>query len=477
MADDRLPCSGHGATIPRGLSSPDPAGGRGRFGRMFPRLPVRALDARAIDALLAILGSREIPENDDLPAGYTYVAQFVDHDVTFDPSSLQQQEDDPDAHVNFRTPRLDLDSVYGSGPVDQPYLYEWTGDPRDRGVKLLVRRHRRRRERPYFDLPRNDEGRALTGDPRNDENLILAQLHLLFIHFHNKVVDVLRGDDDAPTGPALFRAARRAVRWHYQWMVLRDLLPRVVGDTTMQQALETGERHGRRCLHWQDEPFIPVEFSAAAYRFGHSMVRPTYRMNTAEQGVPIFPLVSAPERSLRGFRHLPKEFVVEWQHFFDVGGAIAQRSMAIDPTISRRLFELPADVGTDGAPSLPRLNLMRAAQLGLPAGPDVARAMGHDPLDASALRLGTVPITEDVRDALLAGAPLWFYVLAEAAALCAGTHLGPVGGRIVAEVLLGLVEADPNSYLHATPAFTPRFGSDSEFTMADLVRFAWPEPG
>jgi hypothetical protein len=475
MAGETRPGAVHGGTVPRGLRTAEAADGSGgRFGRMFPDLSPVALDDRAIDALVRILRRPDVPENHDVPAGYTYVGQFVDHDITFDPSSLQQKDDDPAAHVNFRTPRLDLDSVYGSGPLGQPYLYEWNGAQRDQGVKLLVTLRDPKGPKPFFDLPRNAEGRALTGDPRNDENLILAQLHLLFLHFHNRVVDDLRDEHPRLHGAALFSEARRLVRWHYQWMVVHDFLPKIVGEDTMRSLVATAPADRR--LRWEGDPWIPAEFSGAAYRFGHSMVRPIYTVTADEVDVPIFALRSDPRRSLRGLRPLPPEFVIEWHRFFALGGSGLQSSMAIDTVISRRLFELPPDVGTDGMAELPRMNLLRAAQLELPAGPDVARAMGHERLDAAQLMLDDAPIDDDIREALLAGAPLWYYVLCEAAALRGGRCLGPVGGGIVGEVLLGLIEADPSSYMHAPSPWTPRLGSDGDFTMPDLVRYAAPPP-
>jgi hypothetical protein len=107
-------------------------------------------------------------DNQNLPAAYTYLGQFVDHDITFDPTSLQQQVNDPDALTDFRTPRYDLDSLYGRGPDDSPYLYEWT-DPRFRGIKLLAGRNPDAdvdgTPLTRQDLPRNEQGRALIGDP------------------------------------------------------------------------------------------------------------------------------------------------------------------------------------------------------------------------------------------------------------------------------------------------------------------------
>jgi hypothetical protein len=449
---------------------------------MFPGLPPGELSDDTIDEVVDRLfaGAGDLRENPDIPAGYTYLGQFVDHDLTFDPSSLGQKTGDPQAIVDFRTPRLDLDSMYGSGPADQPFLYEWT-DAHDRGVKLLVERRRRPVDaapKPYFDLPRNAQGRALIGDPRNDENLIVAQLHLLFMQFHNAVVDHLRDEDLA--GPALFREARRVVRWHYQWIVTHDFLARVAGAElagSLVDAAVTGAGGERRCFCWDGEPFMPVEFSGAAYRFGHSMVRPGYFVNAEDISFSILPLSPA-KLGLRGLRRLPSHLVIDWRRFFELAQSPRgpQSSTRIDPVIARRLFELPSDIGTDGAPQLPRLNLLRARRLRLPSGPDVARAMGIEPLDAAGLQLERFA-SASVREALLRAAPLWYYVLCEADAFHEGKQLGPVGGRIVAEVLVGVLEGDPASYVHAPSAWTPTLpcAKPGDFTMSDLVRFTHPE--
>jgi len=447
---------------------------------MFPCLPVRVLSEEALEALVTKLLdlSPGVSPNDDIPAGYTYLGQFVDHDLTFDPSSLGQKSGDPQAIVDFRTPRLDLDSVYGSGPSDQPYLYEWA-DESDRGVKLLVE-HVAAAPKPYCDLPRNAQGRALIGDPRNDENLIVAQMHLLFIRFHNAVVECVRCEEGL-AGPALFRRAQQIVRWHYGWIVTHDFLGRVAGHDLaggLVDAAVTGEGDGRRCFCWEGEPFMPVEFSGAAYRFGHSMVRPGYNVNSPDVGFPILPL-SPTKLGLRGLRRLPPELVIDWRFFFAIGDEPPQQpqpSMRIDTTIATRLFDLPSDIGTDGQPQLPLLNLLRARRLRLPAGPDVARAMGIEPLDAAGLQLQDIA-SPTIRDELLRAAPLWYYVLCEAQALHEGMQLGPVGGRIVAEVLVGLLEGDPASYVHASPAWRPTLerAAPDDFAMSDLVRFTHPE--
>ena len=234
--------SSHGTSPPRGLSSvPRSSIDRGRYGRMFRNL--RPYTPR--DSTLRKLAESMLPgpptgppgpappiqpgENPDIPAGYTYVGQFVDHDITFDPSSVLQRRNDPDAIVNFRTPRFDLDSIYGSGPDDQPFLYD-----RDDPWKLLIGRNVGDDEEPE-DLPRNAQGLALIGDPRNDVHVILTQLTLAFLRFHNAVVDHLRAEN-VPDAE-LFAEAQRLTRWHYQWVVVEDFLKRTVGVDVLRRVL------------------------------------------------------------------------------------------------------------------------------------------------------------------------------------------------------------------------------------------------
>ena len=451
VADERA--GRHGATVPRGQAADPP---RGRFGRMFPALQPCDIGDEAIEALAEWIGSAErppSPENHHIPAGYTYLGQFVDHDITFDPTSSLDRLNDPHALVNFRTPRLDLDSVYGAGPVAQPFLY----DKSSRELRLLVG------DKKVRDLPRNQQDRALIGDARNDENAIVAQLHLLFIRFHNTVVDELIDERQVPEGER-FEAAQRIVRWHYQWIVLHDFLERVVGEQMAKAALSE-----RRFFRWRREPFIPVEFSGAAYRFGHSMVRARYSIKRRAEGVktlqtfPLFP-------DLEGRGALEESHVIDWERFFELprapGQPRVQPSLAIDTRISAPLMRLP-----EGDPVLPRRNLLRGRALGLPSGQDIACVMHEPPLTEEQLQLDEIDNAK-LRDEIRASTPLWYYILCEAASERGGSsaHLGPVGGRIVAEVLAGLVEGDPQSYLNLEPNWQPsELGGD--FTMADLVTF------
>ena len=215
-------------------------------------------------------------------AGFTYLGQFIDHDLTLDVTSLELAQPNAERIRNFRTPFLDLDQVYGGGPNLSPFLYEMHGPPGNERF-LIGMTGKRRSEGPDIpsspdDLPRNAKGIALVGDPRQDENLIIAQLHVAFLKFHNRVMDELdkggkgKFQSVGPAGATRFEQARRLVTWHYQYIVLHEFLGAVID----QKVLEDVQR---KCVAPADGSGsfqIPIEFSAAAFRFGHSMVRDTY---------------------------------------------------------------------------------------------------------------------------------------------------------------------------------------------------------
>jgi hypothetical protein len=476
---DRPDAARHGLATPRDLAAFEGVR-EGRFGRMFASLPVRAPSPAAIDELAADLkrlaGGRQ---NRAIPAGYTYLAQFVDHDITFDTTSQLGRPNDPDELPNARTPRLDLDSLYGSGPVDQPYLYDWSGAAHG-GAKLLLDAHPGDERLATFDLPRNSAGRALIGDPRNDENLIVCQLHALFARFHNAVVERLAAASPQPRGAALLEAARRAVRHRYQAVVLHDLLPKLLGAPAP----------ARRFYEWRGRPFIPVEFSAAAYRCGHSMVRPDYIVRDSPGGAgdpPSIPILALGDDAgeldhLGGFRPVPRALQIQWKHFFASDpGTAPQVAQLVDEHLVAPLYRLPArfardlpdDEGDATTTSLARLNLLRGHALGLPAGQDVARALAIEPLAPERLFANVATVSPSALQELSGATPLWFYVLREAEQLGErGKHLGPVGGAIVGEVLTALVENDPESFLHAEPVEVAGLArAGTQFTMVDVVRF------
>lgn len=458
---------GHGFELRGLVYLPLSARQEGRFGRMFRLPPFVPSNERIaeIAALMVEAGGANL-NNPAIPAGYTYLGQFIDHDLTFDPASSLERQNDPDALINFRTPRFDLDNLYGRGPADDPFLYDKTSD----GSKLLIGHHD-----DEDDLPRNAQDTALIGDPRNDENIFVSALHLTMLKFHNKVVDLVAADPTLRRGSeTVFEAAQRIVRWHYQWVVIHDFLRRVVGEETFGAVLdESGPlpEVNRRFFRWRDTPFMPVEFAVAAYRFGHSMVRPRYRLNTlvgSNGGLPIFPaddsVTDNPLAHFGGFRILPPFWTIEWARFFEVDAAGAdgrQQARLIDTQLAPPLTDLPREVAVNPN-SLILRNLTRGARFLLPSGQDVARRVGADVLSDADLELpGAGP------------APLWYYVLKEAGVQAQGHHLGQTGGRIVAEVFLGLLEADASSYLHNQPDWKPFLpaATTGDFTMPDLIAF------
>ncbi len=450
----------HGGSRPRGLDSvPRSTSYDGRYGRMFRELPPFAPTDAALkklaDSMTDVAGADG--DNPDIDSGYTYLGQFVDHDITFDPVSSLDRVNDPDALNTFRTPRFDLDCLYGRGQADSPYLYDQE-DP----ASLLVGRNTSREDEPV-DLPRNQQGRALIGDPRNDVHFIVSQLHLAFIRFHNAVVDHLRFQVEPA---ALFEEARQVVTWHYQWVVVHDFLVRLVGPELLGEVLVTAPRSGKAravlsYFTWRTRPFVPVEFSAAAYRFGHSMVRGDYRINDTLEVLPILTDIRVANRlqHLGGFRTLPKDWSVQWKHLFTTGEGPPQPSRRIDTRLAEPLRKLPPLVDRDRR-SLGLLNMMRGRALQLPSGQAVAGAMGT--------------AVDDAQLRLTGETPLWFYLLREAEILSDGRRLGPTGGRIVAEVLIGLLKGDPSSFLRQQPAWRPELPSaePGHFTMVDLLRFA-----
>jgi hypothetical protein len=466
--------SRHGIFEPRGINAPRSRfHERGTFGRLFPSLPAFLPDPQQLIELGKPGGvmdpaAEQNVDNPATPAGFTFLGQFIDHDITFDPTSHLEQQNDPEAIANFRTPVLELDSVYGAGPAAQPQLYD---NRPDKLGKLLID------DAAPNDLPRNSQNTAIIGDPRNDENVIVSQLHVAFIKFHNAVVDRL--ESEGVSARDRFERAQQLVRWHYQWIVVHEFLPHIVGQDVVDAVLAAPHEHSKKDKHrngargerkffkWRNEPFIPVEFAVAAYRFGHSQVRPFYRLN-AGFAAPLFDVneLGKPDpNDLSGGHRAARRFV-EWRRFFANLGAPAdlQQSKRIDTVLSKPLFELPF-IPADQRRSLAQRNLLRGHSFSLPSGQAVVCALEVDPL-----------CPEDLEDVADLGfdeeTPLWFYILREADKRADGQTLGPAGGRIVAEVLIGLLEGDRFSFLRANPRWTPTFGVGGKFGIADLLKFA-----
>jgi hypothetical protein len=464
------------------------------FGRLFPDLEPFAQATDDVRSSLLALGapggvldarddltagpvklitdpglSANNPDNTTHTAGTTFFGQFVDHDITFDTASPLGVPTDPSTSPNGRTPALDLDSVYGTGPAGSPMLYDTGNDP----AKLLIGSGG-----VFEDLPRLADGTAIVGDPRNDEHMVIAGLHGAFILFHNRAVDDARAHG-ASTWQDAFAQARRLTTWHYHWLVLHEFLPLFVGRAMVDDVLQ----HGRSFYTvGPGEAFMPVEFQGACYRFGHSMVRPSYRANLqGDNGNPFFGFIFDPAQNgatadpsdLRGGFRAARRFV-GWQTFFDFGDGQVKHNKQIDTRLSTPLFNLPlgAIASHDQPTVLPQRTLLRQLTWSMPSGQAVAEAMG-----------APVVHKQDLRELKPYGkldrsTPLWYYALKEAELLAGGQHLGPVGGRIVAEVLVGLLQTDPGSYLLADPSWQPTLQSPGPgFRMTDFLTYARVDPG
>jgi hypothetical protein len=417
-----------------------PVGDMGRYGRMFDLPPLEVDDTvlRALGASGGFCDGGDCKEDSNVAAGWPFFGQYVAHDLTADRSPLRAHADLAVLR-NARSPRANLESLHGGGPVGSPYLYS-----REDPAKLLL---------DGDDVPRNQEGMALIGDPRNDVHVFVSQMQVAFIRAHNLLVDRLREDGIAEGD--LFEEARRALVWHYQWLIVNEFVPLLAGPEVAAAVRRDGPRHYRP----NGVPFIPVEFADAAYRYGHSQIRQLYRLQPDGPRYPVFP-------DLIGFGPIGDR-TVDWSLLFDVPGRPpAQRSKPMDGLLPRSLVELPyaitGDVDDAAFHSLAARDLERGQGTGLPSGEAVARLMGARVLTEDELDLR--------RTGWEAETPLWLYILREAMARHEGDRLGEVGGGIVAEVLFGLIQADPESYLAVDPGWTPTLPArQSTFSLSDIL--------
>jgi hypothetical protein len=363
----------------------------------------------------------------DTAAGWPIFGQFVAHNITADRSVLQSHANTAELR-NARSPQLNLESIYGDGPTGNPFLYQ-----RDDPAKFLL-------GPDGADVQRNADGIAIIGDPRNDSHMLISQMHLAILKAHNAFVDEVRVA--GTPNDRVFGEAARQLRWHYQWLILNEFLPTLVGETLANNVLRDGPKWFRPA----HSGFIPLEFADAAYRYGHSQIRHRYRLNSNSDPVPLFP-------DLLGFRAVPREHAVDWKLFFDApGGSPAQRSKKMDGKLVRALIELPVAVTgeceIEDYHSLAVRDLQRGQGVGLSSGEAVARHIGVAPLTPEQVGIASTGWKGET--------PLWYYVLREADACNGGHRLGPVGGRIVAEVLVGLIDADTTSFRKSGSEWRPQ---------------------
>ncbi len=408
---------------------------------MFPELPSFQADEQFLRALGRTGGICDCGDVDDTPeslgdaaAGWPIFGQFVAHDITADRSVLRSHANTAELR-NARAPQINLECLYGDGPTGHPFLFQ-----RDDPAKFLL-------GPGGADVQRNADGIAIIGDPRNDSHMLISQLHLAMLKAHNTFVDVARLGG-TPAG-SVFEEAARNLRWHHQWIILHEFLPGLVGQNLANQVLQEGPRWFRP----GHNAFIPLEFADAAYRYGHAQIRHHYRLNSQADPVPLFP-------DLLGFRPVPREHAIDWSLFFDAPGATtAQRCKKIDGKLVRALIELPLAVTgeceIEDYHSLAVRDLERGQGTGLPSGESLARYMGIAPLTAEQIGIASSGWHGET--------PLWFYILREADVSTGGDLLGPVGGRIVAEVLVGLMDADTTSFRHSKQDWK------SEKTLSELL--------
>src|SRR6266545_4752887 len=379
----------------------------------------------------AAVNGNDPPTNPDNPthtAGVTFFGQFMDLDVTFDSRSTLGTPTDPLVTLNMKLAYFDLDTIYGLGPFVTPQYYD-VNDP----AKLRIESGG-----IFEDLPRNADGTAIIPDPRSDQNMMVSGLHCAFILFHNKAVDYVRQQQGLIDPAAIFAEAKRLVLWHYHWLILNEFLPLFIGPALVNDILTNGRRYYQPDM---GQATIPIEFQGACFRVGHTMIRPSYRANLRS-----------------GFR-APRRFV-GWQTFFDFKDGEVKRNKLVDHKISTPLFTLPLGaIASHKAPtSLMQRNLLRHITWSMPSGQSIARAMGVDRLSAADLR--------ELRAydmGLEENTPLFYYMLKESALApntdigknTGGFHLGPVGGRIVGEVIIGLLQSDTASWVAKQPEWTP----------------------
>ena len=415
-----------------------------------------------------------------VPAVHTFLAQFIDHDITLmDDRGAQISLENPTLLspdqiakiINARSPNLDLDNVYGPN-IDAQLSPPTDPDPRKMKIEKVIHDQGLPKgvNDELHDFPRIDNKTPRIGDSRDAENLILAQLHVAFLRAHNAIVD----DRDCD-----FEEAKKILIQHYQLIVLENFLEQICDPSIVKRI----RYEGPTFFNPSPESFyMPLEFSVAAYRFGHSKVRASYdHFNSRHEGGGF--------NFLFGFtnQRLPDDWVISWPSFLDTENE-DRRPRRIDTTLSGPLLSLHEEQlsGHDtGVRNLAVRNLLRGYMLRMPTGQAVAKAMasqGIKPMTPEQIMsvAEQIPIPGNKTQAdilkntdFLDKTPLWFYILAEAA-LGGGIRLGPVGSIIVAEVVIGVLRNSTYSVL-ADPDWkgpTLKGETPGKFDITDLLKLA-----
>jgi Animal haem peroxidase len=436
-----------------------------------------------------------------IPAGFTYLGQFIDHDLTFDKTTVMLGENrSPAQLLQGRSPSLDLDSLYGAGPQDPASAKFYKAD----GLHLKVGKTVAAGDPAMngFDLPRGEgtttkaKRKAVIPDFRNDENLAVAQTHLAFMRFHNRIVDSL------PASPTRFAQARELAIKHYQWMIRHDYLPRICAAGVLNDVFSNGRKAFEVGVDPSQVPTMPIEFSIAGFRLGHAMIRRAYnwnnRFDSGDGTLEWLFIFSATGGDLGGELKLASNWIADFRRLYDfkeagradlaVPAGKFNRAMRIDSTLVNPLKNLPAS--SFGGPEVPFddaranlafRNLTRAKMVKLATGQQMARFLKRKGVNLTALTKTQIKngnngatldgLTQAQRQALLTDTPLWFYILREAE--INNGKLKGVGGRIVAETFHRAMEGSSASIVR-DPAWRPTFGPDSNtFRMVDLLLFAF----
>ena len=440
-----------------------------------------------------------------IPAGFTYLGQFIDHDLTFDKTDVMLGANvSPAELLQARSPSLDLDSLYGAGPQDPGSARFYEAD----GVHLKTGKTVAAEGIPAkegFDLPRGagntkaKKRRAIIPDPRNDENLAVAQTHLAFIRFHNRVVDSLPASVPAAQR---FAQARELVTKHYQWMIRSDYLPRICAPGAVSNVFNQGRKAFEIATPPTDVPTMPIEFSIAAFRLGHAMIRRAYNWNKIfDEGSGSLDQLfafSATSGDLGGNQRLPSTWIADFRRLYNfktagrndlaVPAGKFNRATRIDTTLVNPLKNLPP--GSFGGPNVPFddpranlafRNLTRARMVKLATGQQMATFLKSKGVNLTKLTKVQIRdgkkgvkldgLTQTQRAAALKDTPLWFYILREAE-LNAGKLKG-VGARIVAETFHRAIEGSQASIIR-DPTWRPTLGpNNNTFRMVDLLLFAF----
>jgi heme peroxidase len=447
-------------------SQPPAAVDTGHYGRMFRATarPVALSEEDGLRRLGAAMMDSVPSDKFGTFAGMTYFGQFIDHDLTLDNTKLEERNVEPNQVPNLHAARLDLKLVYGAGLADSN-LYD--GDRLKIGATGPIP-ETEFRGGTLRDIGRNDQKEPLWADPdhRNLENLMVMQIHVLFMQFHNAALNQINDEafQGLPLEGTAFERTQQLVRWHYQWLVRNYFLP-AVGQ---HQVVQDVWREPR--IKWAEKGlFIPAEFSLAAFRFGHSMVRDSYSVNCHHRDVPLVGLMGQD----RKLGPLGEDWLFEWGRLFPglrhSTGRMAPSSaintslvpalhQLDDPT--KRLHNPPS--ATETQPHLSARTLLRGARASLPTGQEVARILvDQGLLETNQVLTGPqlaarVDSTNDnsgellTEIAMLDRTPLYYYLLKEAEVHGFENHtLGPVGTRMVAEVIERVLRADPKSYLNA----------------------------